>query len=582
MVNPLSGGLLAVHTLVVKYTSQVYLESLPHLLSILAVLTFVRASKILPDKWFWISALCLGAATAGKFTYIPVIVIVLGYLFFFKKNNLRKWLIPYSILALISFFALDITLWHDPFRRLVEAVTFHASYSQGMHVQEVGYPWFQPFIWVFTSFPAEVHPEVFFYFGFDGIISILGISAIKHEWTERRWLVIWFVAGMFFLLIWPTKWPQYVLIVTPALCIMAAGTLHRLINWVREKDVYWDYTANMLPAISKPMWVLLGIFLSMIIFFYSSAAIKLAVGQIGWSHLTKDNSSLPSNTVYKLLLGSYGEMVIATDKGIAFLNPNPGDDQSGKWVFFNTSNSELPNNNVLSLARGKNNELWIGTESGLAKYDSKTWKIFHSNDLGLQNDHINSISVGADGNIFIGTMSGVSRWDGSAWNPVGSYSDKKVFDIVITNKHLFVATLGGVYESDLLGNGLAAFPTRAPVLTLLLDSNNKLWAGTSEGLAQLDGDNWRYLDTTNSGLPLNIVTAITEITPGVFWIGTSNTANIGGLISSFDGKAWRTFERDNSGYSGAEPLSIIPGLNGQIWIATRTLGLDIFNIGDNK
>ncbi|HEY3369425.1 MAG TPA: hypothetical protein VGK10_01175, partial [Prolixibacteraceae bacterium] len=234
MVEPLSGGLLAVHTLAVKYTSQVYLESLPHLLSILAVLTFVRASKLIPDKWFWISALCLGAATAGKFTYTPAIVIVIGYLFIFEKNTLRKWLLPYSLIALISFIGLDITLWHDPFRRLVEAVTFHASYSQGMHVQGVGYPWFQPFIWVFTSFPAEVHPEVFFYFGFDGIISVLGISAIKQEWTERRWLVIWFVAGMFFLLIWPTKWPQYALIVTPALCIMAAGTLHRLINWVRE------------------------------------------------------------------------------------------------------------------------------------------------------------------------------------------------------------------------------------------------------------------------------------------------------------------------------------------------------------
>ncbi|MFN2226915.1 MAG: transcriptional regulator, partial [Anaerolineae bacterium] len=42
LFDPLAGGLLAVHTLAVKYTSQVYLEALPHLASLAAVLALSR------------------------------------------------------------------------------------------------------------------------------------------------------------------------------------------------------------------------------------------------------------------------------------------------------------------------------------------------------------------------------------------------------------------------------------------------------------------------------------------------------------------------------------------------------------
>ena len=77
VLDPLAGAALAVHTLAVKYTSQVYLEAVPHALTIAAVLAFLRTANKGPNKWFWLSALALGTAAAGKFTYIPVIVVVI-------------------------------------------------------------------------------------------------------------------------------------------------------------------------------------------------------------------------------------------------------------------------------------------------------------------------------------------------------------------------------------------------------------------------------------------------------------------------------------------------------------------------
>jgi len=55
LVDPLAGGLLAVQTLVVKYTSQAYLEALPLAMALLALFALRRSQKE-RDAWFWLSA----------------------------------------------------------------------------------------------------------------------------------------------------------------------------------------------------------------------------------------------------------------------------------------------------------------------------------------------------------------------------------------------------------------------------------------------------------------------------------------------------------------------------------------------
>ncbi len=67
----------------------------------------------------------------------------------------------YSILAGITFFVFNPYLWHDPINRLVASFSFHTQYAQGAHVQEVGYPWYQPFLWVSRSNGFIWHPDVF-------------------------------------------------------------------------------------------------------------------------------------------------------------------------------------------------------------------------------------------------------------------------------------------------------------------------------------------------------------------------------------------------------------------------------------
>jgi len=237
LIDPFAGGLMAIHALVVKYSSQAYLEAIPLAFMILSIFALLKTDKDKINGWFWISAFALGATTAGKFTYIPVLVIVLAYLAFIEKKISFRWMIGFALLAIASFFLLNVTLWHKPFNRIIEALTYHANYQRGEHVIEVGLPWYQPFIWLFVQTPGDWHGDIFLY-DIDPFIAAFAFAGILREWKERRWLVVWLVSGIILLLLWGTKWPQYVLTIVPAICLMAAESARRFSKWVAKLSYY--------------------------------------------------------------------------------------------------------------------------------------------------------------------------------------------------------------------------------------------------------------------------------------------------------------------------------------------------------
>ncbi len=576
-VDPLAAGMLAIHTLAVKYTSQVYLEAVPHALTIACVLAFLRTDNKVPGRWFWLSAVALGMAAASKYSYLPVILVVLAFIAIFEKKIRIHWLILYGLLSFVVFLALDISLWHDPVNRLFGSLTYHLDYSQGQHVDEVGYPWFQPFIWIFTSSPGRWHPNVFFYYGLDSLISILAVSGILREWKERRWLVIWLIAGIIFLLAWPTKWPQYALTVTPALVIMGAESLRRFLLWVRREESYWGYLKEMLPKPSKWLWLAVGAFVFFIAAIYLSAAIKLAVGRVGWSSITHENSFLPSNTIYALLPLAEGQMLIGTERGAAIWTPAQSTDDAPTWIIYTTENTGLPSNRILSLTKDMDGNIWFGTSEGITRFDGTTWKTFDQNDLGLTSDYILCLGSGPNGLIYSGTMAGASVWDGSNWSSVAGVDTQAVFSLAVASdgQEIYFGVESGVIEVNVHDNTLTSHPTDAPVKHLVVDFNGKLWAATSgAGLATLVGQDWTYFRVNNSGIPYSVVNWITEVQPGVFWIGTARPASSGGAPASFDGTQWYTYLTNNSGVSGAEVTSIVVQSD-QVWIGTRTAGIDL-------
>lgn len=578
-VDPLAAGLLAVHTLAVKYTSQAYLEAVPHAMMVASVLAFLRVEKCKTNRWFWLSAIALGVTAASKYSYLPVLLTVLGYLAIFEKKTPFRLLLLYGLLALAVFFALDIHLWNDPLDRLYGSLTFHVQYAQGEHVQEIGYGWYQPFIWVFTSAPANWHPNVFFYFGFDGPMAILAVLGLKREWKERRWLAVWLAAGLF-LLLWPTKWPQYTLTITPAICIMATESLRRFVRWVRSQESYWGYLEGMFPRPGRWLWIAIGAFVLFTAAIYLSAAIKLAVGRVGWSNMTAESSPLPGNTIHALLPLDDGKMLIGTDQGAALWTPPETTDQPAAWMVFTTANSGLASDRVLSLARGEDGALWFGTPAGLSRFDGQSWQTFTVADLGLEDARILSLATCGQ-QVYAGTMNGAALFDGAAWRPI-EYANGPVFALACRESELWIALADGAWRILLDARQADFYPSEAVIRQFLFDSSGTLWAATSgAGLARLDGSDWSYYRTSNSGLPYNTVNWVTEAEPGVLWIGTSLPTSAGGAAARFDGSEWQVFLTNNSGASGAE-VTVIAVQSEVVWMGTRTAGLDLFQLGRTK
>ncbi len=267
LVSPAAGALLAVHSYTVKYSAQIYLEALPMFTATVCVLSYmaaVRSSRkgrqgskerqedsslrsLLPSRplrelLFWtISAVALGLTAAGKYIYAVVGLAVaadaLWRLAEARRPRGLLVLLGWGGLALLVFFAANPVLWPDPLGNLLDSLAFHTAYAQSAHVQQSGYPWYQPFVWLVAPLPITWHPGILVT-PLDPLTAALGVVGLRPTWRlhdgRGRVIVLWWAIGLLFALLWPTKWPQYSLIMTAPMCLCAAAGLERVVEWIKE------------------------------------------------------------------------------------------------------------------------------------------------------------------------------------------------------------------------------------------------------------------------------------------------------------------------------------------------------------
>jgi ABC-type sugar transport system permease subunit len=251
ILNPLAGLFLAVHTWTIKYTSQIMLEPLPSLMSMLAVLFYVMARRNRGSDrnrvsmgWLALSGVALGLTAASKYTYcivgvaivadslwhtadsrwlmadrrpLPVIRYLpsaIGY-----RLSAIRYLLPWGLIAIAVFFVADPRMWSDPLGRLAQSVLFHGDYAQSAHVKEANFPFWQPLVWLLG--PVPWHPGVFVIM-LDTFITVLAGLGLGRLWRQHRVFALWLAIGFGFLLVWPTKWPQYILTITVPISLAAA------------------------------------------------------------------------------------------------------------------------------------------------------------------------------------------------------------------------------------------------------------------------------------------------------------------------------------------------------------------------
>jgi hypothetical protein len=259
-VNPLAGLFLAIGTLGVKYTSEVYLEALPLLTGLLCAIAYLKWFNLvrrqrLPSPrasiWLVLSALCLGMTAAGKYVHTVVgIAILLHFLIAVLRKEVPPRLIiqmiGWGILALIMFFVFDPYLWPHPIARLSKSLVFHQDFQDSRLVEMYNYPFWQPLRWL-SAFSAyyDLGPAAAFLVDVDTFIFVAAIIGLPRLYRQQPFFFYWLVTGLIFLLLWTTKWPQYTTIILAPFCMAAA---HGVLSvWDLARDAFAARAARPAP-----------------------------------------------------------------------------------------------------------------------------------------------------------------------------------------------------------------------------------------------------------------------------------------------------------------------------------------------
>jgi hypothetical protein len=599
LVDPLAGFLLAAHSMAIKYTAEVYLEAVPMALSLMAVLAFERAARGDGEqrvkgtgRWLWASALALGAAGAGKYPYL-VVVPVIGFIaVYYAKHHHSvnvKRLTIYVALAVAAFLVFDVHLWRDPLIRLRDSLFFHPAYTHSLDVLAAGYPWYQPLVWISNS--VQWHPQVFFFPTADELVFYLALPGLYLALRRQPWAPVWVLIAFVTLLLWPTKWPQYSLIMTAPLCLLAAATARWLYAKVKTENPYWDTIKTIIPRPSRAAFVLLGLFLLTLVAGRVVYELQMAQARAGWTQVTTDTSPLPSNTINAIVRSRDGRMVIATDAGVAFWKPAATAPwgNTGDAPVYTPGNAGLPSARVLTALQAADGSWWFGTDQGVAHLSDERWTVYHAGDMKLSGERVRALHQDATGRMWVGTLAGVAAYDGHTWASFTKASgllDDTIFSIASQGDTMWFGSLDGISRLDMRDMTWRTFALSEGVLgwhgvtDLHASSGGQLWAATQGGgLARWDGKAWQFDRTDNSGIPSNTVDRLFEAAPGVLWVGFGYAAEPGGFLARFDAdaKTWQRFTSENSGYGGHEPTALAVDHTGRLWIGASNGGLQLYD-----
>ena len=259
--------------------------------------------------------------------------------------------------------------------------------------------------------------------------------------------------------------------------------------------------------------------------------------------------------------------------------------QNPQWIVYTRQNSSLPGNTVGDVAIDKNNVKWIATNNGVAKLNGSVWTIYDSNNTNISND-VNCVAIDKLNNIWIGTSyHGIAKFENAIWTVYDTINSdlpsNRVYSIEIdNNNNKWLGTFGkGIVKFDDINwinyNTSNSGMSSNFILSLSLEEHIK-WIGAFDfngGLAKFNDTSWIIYNTSNSGLPSNVIRDIFIDNEKNKWIATE----FGGLAKfNSSQNIWTIYNRVNSGIP-SNNLTTIFVTNTIKWIGTLGAGLAKFN-----
>ena len=235
-----------------------------------------------------------------------------------------------------------------------------------------------------------------------------------------------------------------------------------------------------------------------------------------------------------------------------------------------TKDEGLSHNIVLSLSLDREGNLWVGTDGG--GLDRIRRKVFFS-PAGLSGEVAQSVAQDAVGGLWVAFNShGLAYWLTNVATSYGIGTSSNAWTVLVDkNQKIWAGTRGeGLFEFG-KNNFLpvtAAQKIGQEIFALFEDRAGKIWAGGENGLGSFDGTNWNFF-TTHDGLPASAIRALAEDVQGNLWIGTERD----GLFQLRAGKI-------SPVPASVKDIScLLADADGGLWVGTSGHGLARFQNG---
>ncbi|MDE2406560.1 MAG: response regulator [Xanthomonadaceae bacterium] len=237
----------------------------------------------------------------------------------------------------------------------------------------------------------------------------------------------------------------------------------------------------------------------------------------------------------------------------------------------------LPSTDIKALARDRDGYLWVGTADGLARHDGvgmRVWRHDPEQADGLPGNNVQALLVDARDRIWVAVEGeGVSVLDArrqhftryrKATHPALASDD--VWAMAQQAGAVWLGTFGGGLTRIAADGGQRHFDKQDglpsdTVLALAVDAQGVLWAGTTAGLARLQGEHFVTVALPEADGP-TMIYSLTRQQDGL-WVGSAQ-----GIWCQQHGQwsqpAWSPmFQRPNA------MLAIVTDRNGEHWIGSQ-------------
>lgn len=272
----------------------------------------------------------------------------------------------------------------------------------------------------------------------------------------------------------------------------------------------------------------------------------VAVSQAEFTNFSKDNG-LSSNNILASMVDSKGAIWFGTANGISVFTSNG-------WVQITSISDNNRYNKYLGrvkkLFEATNGDIWVCAEKGLFLYNGSFWTYFDDDDD--DDFHVVDLFEDHKGRIWVMFEKHQSLRDLSTLG----------FSIVEGAVQMFDGTIWHKFEGEVGGTtAIRLGLVRQYFTSYLVDSKNRIWITTLDGLYQFTDNKWINYEADE--MLSKDCNDVIEDVAGNIWIATEK-----GVAVYNSNDEWTRYQKEK-GIKGYEVVKLMEDATGLVWAISR-------------